>query len=112
MSKLIVNKKTNDLAREIGFTRLLCTCAGSPDCICKNHNPTKAELQQWLIDNYNILITVNILLDGSFYYIVYKIEQNGYVHPMFECIDTDTYYKEYHIALEEGLVEAIKTIKK
>jgi len=66
------------------------------------------ELQKWLREEHKLIVEPNMLIDASYAYSIYRIEQNGKFAKQLEFEYTEQF--DYEQTLEEGLKLALKLI--
>ena len=80
---------------------------GNKKCIAA---PTQSLLQKWLRDEHKICVECNILLNGSYTYSIYRLLKGSKYTEYLKLVGTKQ--PIYEVALEQGLVEGLKLIKK
>jgi hypothetical protein len=118
MELKIVRFKTAKELKEIGFN--ICDigdCFRQDGILFKDfmienyyHAPTLALVQMWFMDNHKLIIQVTPF-DGWGNWL-FKILAEDCMSPFFEAHDEMEEFNTYDEALEAGILEAIKLIKK
>lgn len=71
--------------------------------------PSQSLLQKWLRETHNIRVEVGTLIDASYSYSLYLIEQNNNYGKQVKFEYTEQF--SYETALEQALIDGLKLIK-
>lgn len=77
---------------------------------CEYFAPTQALVAKWLREVHNIHVFANYFLEGcDWFYVIVDLKESDEVKGIRFCIES---YESYEEALETGLQQALKLIKK